>query len=160
MQPSKRSTLVVSAFVLAAGCAPQSTQPKRAGMSGALGSFADAGAAEHARECASFGNAASSAFDAALPNIELDQCRQDSDCDPPATPDHADMLFNGDSDGCWSSCSALAGTSEYIAALKGFADYVCSEFRSKGCVVVPISCNGRVERVVSTCVNAKCVSTQ
>src|SRR5262249_13882854 len=93
---------------------------------------------------------------AARAKLDIDQCKKDSDCDPPATSDRADMLFGEESDGCWSNCASFAGSREYIRALKPIADDLCSEFRSKDCVVLALGCPP-AGPVVWTCVDAKCV---
>jgi hypothetical protein len=114
---------------------------------------------QHAHECANLSSAASAAFSAASANLQIDQCSKDTDCNPFAPPPaQADFEFSEESDGCWSNCESFAGTKEYIAALKPIANNLCSDFRSKGCLVVAVSCPPPGP-VVWTCVNAKCVST-
>jgi hypothetical protein len=105
-------------------------------------------------------SAASAAFGAARAKLQIDQCRKESDCNPHVPPpEQADFEFGEESDGCWSNCASFDGTKEYIGALKPIAADLCSEFRSKDCVVVAFSCPMAVPGGVWTCVNAKCVIT-
>jgi hypothetical protein len=82
--------------------------------------------------CSDLGDRARRNFEASLATVDVPQCEVETHCQAEA--------FYSDRDGCWASCTVLAGSEAYSEELKTLARASCSRFFAAGCEVASAGC--------------------
>lgn len=112
---------------------------------------------QEAAKCQRLEAAARTDFEDALQDLEIDQCRTTADCTPHATY-YATLAFVSDTNGCWPGCGIIAGTKQYVDAIKAVANDSCREFRTAHCAVQPSSCPISSVTPAWMCVDGACMT--